>query len=854
MHEYYKDLNHLLTNKEENIFIDFKEVYPFSRGKVDKSKQAEFIKDCIGFLNAEYRGNKYLVFGVTDKGDVKGVCSDDIKEEELQTLIRNHITPIPSIRIIQSYRFEDKELLVVEISSVNKYTLYSVSKALQWEDEKKHKKGLSVGDSFIRRGTQVQNLRATDAIAREIDNKSIASLIDLSAINLEKLDYILEFIDFMSNMVMNSDSLFEFIHYNVNLLKKFNSNFSEYVLAGNISNIQQVNFVDGGTNSLVDGLFYISKELYQINELFDFSIWSTVITLKHKQDIPKKKFKDLKKTVDNINLLLESYISYQYMFGNKFFFKITQIIFDEDTLNYFGESKLGFSLSDDIMKLFLEPLYARSDSFSVAIREVLQNSFDACKKNISQDSDISVKFCYENSKLTKLIVSDNGVGMNWDDIEEYFLKIGKSSKAGEDEAFIGKFGVGALSIFLIGNRAIIRSKKNGYPLCTFEVEKEDFIVRKMSNNANISSETGTTLEITIDSNHNDLTTGELIEKLHVKDYLIQDGTSLSFQFDTEEIKVPKVLTNKEDTDLFDKVSFTENTSVYILKPNQLLDTENGYSTLLKYKNKILFNNQICSVNYGHNQYIDTYNMPLIIIDGHLNSNDGFITELSREKYNITGGLLNCISSEILRKNKLRFDKDVESLITKQISILEKIYRVKELASMYHLKFKNFIFDKNNLKVKTDVNNLHKIYVNDIDDNHFESLLLEENCYVKKNIRSERSFIADIIDREQTLVISKKFYDRFIINASSSANGFRKITLENLLKAIDVEVENYRTAQELWEFINNNSTEIRNKLNAHTKNNLVYLNSEGEAIALNTREKYESNLVITKVTGKTNCEF
>ena len=59
----------------------------------------------------------------------------------------------------------------------------------------------------------------------------------------------------------------------------------------------------------------------------------------------------------------------------------------------------------------------------------------------------------------KLEVEDYGIGMDLNDIVNYFLTIGESSKNKDDDGLTGKFGIGILSIFLIGKEAKVYSKK-----------------------------------------------------------------------------------------------------------------------------------------------------------------------------------------------------------------------------------------------------------------------------------------------------------------------------------------------------------------------------------------------------------
>ncbi|MGC4389175.1 ATP-binding protein, partial [Streptococcus suis] len=68
---------------------------------------------------------------------------------------------------------------------------------------------------------------------------------------------------------------------------------------------------------------------------------------------------------------------------------------------------------------------ASRNPFVVTIRELLQNSFDAVNDN--KNAKVKVEFNYKNDRLIMISIYDNGVGMDWDDITNYYLKVGNSS-------------------------------------------------------------------------------------------------------------------------------------------------------------------------------------------------------------------------------------------------------------------------------------------------------------------------------------------------------------------------------------------------------------------------------------------
>lgn len=134
------------------------------------------------------------------------------------------------------------------------------------------------------------------------------------------------------------------------------------------------------------------------------------------------------------------------------------------------------SASPDVLPLLIGPLYSNNPAFGV--RELIQNSVDACNQREA------IEPCYKGKILIdidtsekKFIIKDDGIGMNETIILNYYLRAGSSYRnSGEwEEEFlddsgktkvirIGRFGIGALATFLIGDRATVltRHKDSDY--------------------------------------------------------------------------------------------------------------------------------------------------------------------------------------------------------------------------------------------------------------------------------------------------------------------------------------------------------------------------------------------------------
>lgn len=131
-----------------------------------------------------------------------------------------------------------------------------------------------------------------------------------------------------------------------------------------------------------------------------------------------------------------------------------------------------------ILNLMINSLYTNKD---VALRELISNASDACDKLrylAAQNPDLvkdELKISITTDKQKKLlIITDNGIGMNRDDLiqnlgtiarsgTENFLKSLTGDKQ-KDVQLIGQFGVGFYSSFMIAKKVEVIS-------CKFDEEK-----------------------------------------------------------------------------------------------------------------------------------------------------------------------------------------------------------------------------------------------------------------------------------------------------------------------------------------------------------------------------------------------
>lgn len=146
--------------------------------------------------------------------------------------------------------------------------------------------------------------------------------------------------------------------------------------------------------------------------------------------------------------------------SDKYKLDISDVVLNRIKNNKFSSVNLQFNMDYAAITNLLmgENLY--SDK-TIVIRELLQNSIDAClvKQELCKKKSITyrpeIKILIDSNKLS---ICDNGIGMTKKVIENYFLCIGKSYYTSEAFKNIGAsfnpishYGIGFLSCFLLTN-------------------------------------------------------------------------------------------------------------------------------------------------------------------------------------------------------------------------------------------------------------------------------------------------------------------------------------------------------------------------------------------------------------------
>ena len=230
-------------------------------------------------------------------------------------------------------------------------------------------------------------------------------------------------------------------------------------------------------------------------------------------------------------------------------------------------------LNEDAIKKLLMGTNLYVNNY-VAVRELIQNAIDACQirnhiEKFAYTPLVKVYISVDANHRRWLVVQDNGIGMDDKVLSNYFFKIGNSYYRSEEFKTIQKekkikdffptsrFGIGILSVFMIGNVVKVTtsnkySSRNDTLQRTLIIENTESLAVVQERPA---TENGTKIEVQL---HTDKDNENFINGLlgTVKEYIIRPS-------------VPVMITalDKSETRI-------DPSGYYRLSPNAILELEN----------------------------------------------------------------------------------------------------------------------------------------------------------------------------------------------------------------------------------------------------------------------------------------
>jgi predicted HTH transcriptional regulator len=140
-------INNLLEEGYECNFLDFKlKQYP-------PKLNPNFIKDIIAMANSHYDGDKFIIIGVNDNGEIIGIEKNEVFVDSAiyQDIVLNYVEPDITIDYFK-YSYEGKTLGILKIASSNNKP-YLIKKEID---------SLKLESCFIRKGSRNSSANRND--------------------------------------------------------------------------------------------------------------------------------------------------------------------------------------------------------------------------------------------------------------------------------------------------------------------------------------------------------------------------------------------------------------------------------------------------------------------------------------------------------------------------------------------------------------------------------------------------------------------------------------------------------------------------------------------------------------------
>jgi hypothetical protein len=234
---------------------------------------------------------------------------------------------------------------------------------------------------------------------------------------------------------------------------------------------------------------------------------------------------------------------------------------------------------------------------SLGIRELIQNSIDACKvrRELDQKKAVfgsdpylpTIKIILEE-KNDEVIIKDNGCGMNEEIIKNYFLNIGKSYYTSDDYLLkkfdynpIGNYGIGFLACFMLSDKVKVKTSQ---PTDSFRYDLElergsEYISFTRTEDPGFI---GTEVILNFTQLMEAFRKDKSVLKLFISSHFISDNISIQL-FDRS---------NQEETDVRTSLSITDQIgkNEFLIDLSQLMSETSGHA-IIKQKHEFIRNIQ-----------------------------------------------------------------------------------------------------------------------------------------------------------------------------------------------------------------------------------------------------------------------
>ena len=502
----------------------------------------------------------------------------------------------------------------------------------------------------------------------------------------------------------------------------------------------------------------------------------------------------------------------------------------------------SFTISDNAINLFIKPLYKAQNKLKVVIRELLQNAVDACRAgNNNVSVGISVTF---NGNKSTLKVWDQGIGMSSKDINDYFLVVGKSSK---DKFYnlTGSFGIGILSVFLIGNKVQVVTKKQDGSTIGINIfqnndtqEKEVTAIPSPEFSDNNVIGHGTEITISFCENSLDHQTKSIIDGIRTngftknKDNVIKDilgikdllcwdkKENISYSFNVQSDN--KLLESGERfIDIIeDKQDFSTSNTGY-------LHIYNGFSSEKYNADRALINGSLTSIEFdkSFNKGL-CKKLPFVVINTDSSDTRKCIEPvLDRNKVAISGEVAETLKDLCYKREAEQFIKSIE----KATADIKGFYK-KALNGCSLISYDMVSFCGNKIYIGNTIHEVLSIYSSNyrfIDQVPFFASGHHNSEYTYKQEKIDRRVLGDMIEdyNGRVIAIGMDLVNKFLLDAYDSHNGLRQSACRTLLDHFRINDINYDNASSMWTSIQQNRERIKDSLNGYIRKGMLWLDND-----------------------------
>lgn len=521
----------------------------------------------------------------------------------------------------------------------------------------------------------------------------------------------------------------------------------------------------------------------------------------------------------------------------KYYLKLYQAINEVVLSQKFGQ--LSFTISENVIELLIEPLYQQQDKLKVVVRELLQNALDACKKKkVKANIKIEVKSGSDGDYY--LEIKDNGIGMDLHEVKENFLTVGKTNKKNNCEGLVGKYGIGILSVFLIGNYAEVYTKKENGELLSLKIYIKDDIkqvgwLEPKRDDIDNSVNSFTIIRIHLKENFKIKEEKNAMEILGLESYVTKPGNSISVDYMDEKYDVPKI----EKYDWF--LSLTDDIKIFQLgyknEEDKLEDSQLRLKNIMDKKGLILYNDMVSSVVYDKGKYtqLSHINIPFVILDVKNTDEveEDIKTSLSRSVLQVSGEVMNRIAKGIYQ---LEIDKVMEVIQNSReelgedgTGIYDLVKNIRNSSEIMERDVDIIMYEKKICFSKASKNSHIRVCGREKLAKLFcEGFLDKPVVYNEPTMN--KSDISDIIEEGRLICISQKYLEDYLFNATSQHNGLRKQALITILNCLGETVINEKTwIKEIWDYIKDNKEKLKEKCSNKVSHKILWLENVSKSI-------------------------